>query len=124
MGAWSAYPTEFLSLVKPPPPGGLAVGILSSLKRTGGLWFGWGGELAEEEPGQAAISVREGVAHATINDALWPLFHYMPSKFRFRPEEQAAYEEVNRQFAQKLQPLLKPDDYVWVHDYHLIPLGA
>src|SRR5690606_12819294 len=25
-------------------PGGLAVGILSALKRTGGLWFGWRGE--------------------------------------------------------------------------------
>ena len=25
-------------------PGGLAIGILSALKRTGGLWFGWGGE--------------------------------------------------------------------------------
>ncbi len=112
---------------------------MSALQRTGGLWFGWGGELTEEEPGQPAISIREGVAHATIelrreqfqryyngfsNDALWPLFHYMPSKFRFRPDEQLAYEEVNRQFAQKLQPLLKPDDIIWVHDYHLIPLGC
>jgi trehalose 6-phosphate synthase len=58
------------------------------------------------------------------NDALWPLFHYMPSKFRFRPEEREAYEEVNRQFAQKLLPLLETDDCIWVHDYHLIPLGC
>src|SRR6185503_4876615 len=34
-----------------------------------------------------------------------------------------AYENVNRTFAQKLAPLLKPDDVIWVHDYHLIPLG-
>jgi trehalose 6-phosphate synthase len=34
-----------------------------------------------------------------------------------------AYQNVNRQFAQKLQPLLQPDDVIWVHDYHLIPLG-
>ena len=82
---------------------------------------------------------RDGVIYATIelrrelflryyngfsNDALWPLFHYMPSKFRFRPEEHAAYEEVNRQFAHKLQPLLKPNDIIWVHDYHLIPLAC
>lgn len=57
------------------------------------------------------------------NEALWPLFHYMPSKFRFRPEEWAAYEAVNRQFAQSLLPLLKPGDCLWIHDYHLIPLG-
>ena len=26
-------------------------------------------------------------------------------------------------FAEKLLPLLEPDDLIWVHDYHLIPLG-
>jgi trehalose 6-phosphate synthase len=30
---------------------------------------------------------------------------------------------VNRSFAKALLPLLRPDDLVWVHDYHLIPLG-
>lgn len=120
-------------------PGGLAVGILSALKRTGGMWFGWGGELTDQEPGPPEIHIRDGVVHATIelrreqflryyngfsNDALWPLFHYMPSKFRFRPDEQQAYEEVNRLFAQSMQPLLKADDCIWVHDYHLIPLGS
>jgi trehalose 6-phosphate synthase len=30
---------------------------------------------------------------------------------------------VNRRFAEALAPLLRPDDVVWVHDYHLIPLG-
>lgn len=119
-------------------PGGLAVGILGALKRTGGLWFGWGGELEGGEPGPAEFSVRDGVTYATIavnrelfqlyyngfaNDALWPLFHYMPSKFRFRPPEWHAYERVNRQFAQSLLPLLKPDDCIWIHDYHLIPMA-
>ena len=27
-------------------------------------------------------------------------------------------------FARKLAPLLEPDDVIWVHDYHLIPLAA
>ncbi len=27
--------------------GGLAVGILDALKSTGGLWFGWNGEISE-----------------------------------------------------------------------------
>jgi trehalose 6-phosphate synthase len=58
------------------------------------------------------------------NGALWPLFHYMPSKFRFRSDERDAYEEINRQFARNLLPLLRSDDLIWVHDYHLIPLGA
>lgn len=119
-------------------PGGLTVGILSALKRTGGMWFGWGGELTEGDPGSAEILTRDGIAFATVavqkrlfdlyyngfaNESLWPLFHYMPSRFRFRPQEWAAYEQVNRQFAQALLPLLKEDDCIWVHDYHLIPLA-
>lgn len=120
-------------------PGGLAVGVLSALKHTGGLWFGWGGELVDHDPGEPAIHVRDGVTYALMelrrdqferyyngfsNEALWPLFHYMPTRFRFRHEDRDAYEAVNRQFAQKLAPLLKPDDVIWVHDYHLVPLAC
>lgn len=120
-------------------PGGLAIGIQTALKRTGGVWFGWGGELTQHTPGDSDLHVRDGVIFATIdlqreefhryyngfaNDALWPLFHSMPSKLRFRPDEREAYESVNRQFAHKLLPLLKPDDCIWVHDYHLIPLAC
>ena len=34
------------------------------------------------------------------------------------------YRRVNQLFARKLLPLLKEDDIVWVHDYHLIPLAS
>ncbi|REM14295.1 alpha,alpha-trehalose-phosphate synthase, partial [Mycobacterium tuberculosis] len=34
------------------------------------------------------------------------------------------YRRVNQLFARKLLPLLKDDDIIWVHDYHLIPLAA
>jgi trehalose 6-phosphate synthase len=119
-------------------PGGLAIGILSALKRTGGLWFGWGGETVEQEPGEPDIHIREGVSYATIdlkkdefelyyngyaNEVLWPLFHYFQRSVRYASEQRDAYENVNRTFAQKLAPLLKQDDVIWVHDYHLIPLG-
>jgi trehalose 6-phosphate synthase len=119
-------------------PGGLAIGILSALKRTGGLWFGWGGETVEQDPGEPDIHIRDGVTYATIdlkqdefelyyngysNEVLWPLFHYFLRSVRYAAEQREAYENVNRTFAQKLAPLLKPDDVIWVHDYHLIPLG-
>lgn len=29
--------------------GGLAVGVLGALKAAGGLWFGWSGEISNEE---------------------------------------------------------------------------
>jgi trehalose 6-phosphate synthase len=119
-------------------PGGLAIGVLSALKPTGGLWFGWGGETIDEEPGDPDIHIREGVTYATIdlrlsdyelyyngysNDLLWPLFHYFLKGMRYLHEEREAYERVNRSFAHKLFPLLQPQDLIWVHDYHLIPLG-
>jgi trehalose 6-phosphate synthase len=119
-------------------PGGLAVGILSALRRTGGLWFGWGGDASDREPGEPDIHVREGVTYATIdlkrrdferyyngysNQVLWPLFHYFIKNFRFSAADYEAYHSVNRVFAQRLNPLLEEADVVWVHDYHLIPLG-
>jgi trehalose 6-phosphate synthase len=119
-------------------PGGLAVGVLGALQRTGGVWFGWGGELTDSEPRAPEVHTHDRVTYVTTelqrtefqryyngfaNDALWPLFHCMPTRFRFRPEEQAAYEGTNVRFAQTLQPLLKSGDRIWVHDYHLIPMG-
>lgn len=119
-------------------PGGLAVGILSALKRTGGLWFGWGGETIDRDPADPDIHIREGVTYATIdlkqsdfelyyngysNEVLWPLFHYFLKGMRYSTEQQDAYENVNRLFASKLLPLLTERDLIWVHDYHLIPLG-
>ncbi|HVF16118.1 MAG TPA: trehalose-6-phosphate synthase [Steroidobacteraceae bacterium] len=119
-------------------PGGLAVGILSALKRTGGLWFGWGGETVDTEPGDPDIHIRDGVTYATVdlrqkefelyyngyaNEVLWPLFHYFLKSMRYTSEQRDAYEAVNRTFATKLVPLLEERDTVWVHDYHLIPLA-
>lgn len=119
-------------------PGGLAVGILSALKRTGGLWFGWGGETVTSEPADPEVQMRDGVSYATIdlrakefelyyngyaNEVLWPLFHYFLKGMRYSAEQHDAYQSVNRTFAKKLLPLLLPDDHIWAHDYHLIPLG-
>jgi trehalose 6-phosphate synthase len=119
-------------------PGGLAVGVLSALQRTGGMWFGWGGELTEGDQAPPDLSVRGGVTYATVdlrrdefdryyngfaNNGLWPLFHYLPSLFRFDSADWEGYQAVNRQFARQLLPLLRAGDRIWVHDYHLMPLA-
>ena len=120
------------------PPGGLAVGLLAALRQTGGLWYGWGGEVVNEEPGKAEIHIRDNVTFATIdirrrdfdpfyngfaNGTLWPLFHYLLRGFHFNDDQHDAYQRVNRLFAHRLVPLLKPDDVIWIHDYQLIPMG-
>jgi trehalose-6-phosphate synthase len=119
-------------------PGGLAVGVLAAMQARGGLWFGWSGDLVDAAPQEPRLSSRGGISFATIdllredhelhyigfcNGALWPLFHYFVDKFQFVDAQYAAYQRVNRLFAEQLRPLLRNDDLVWVHDYHLIPLG-
>jgi len=118
--------------------GGLAVGVLAAMKARGGLWFGWSGDVVDDAPGEPNIIHRGNIALATIdlprqdqelyyagfcNSSLWPLFHYFVGTFQYSDAQYEAYGRVNSLFADRLQPLLRGDDLVWVHDYHLIPLG-
>jgi trehalose 6-phosphate synthase len=112
--------------------------VLAALHHTGGVWFGWSGETAEEPNAEPEVLVRGNVRFATIdlkpaefdayyngycNSTLWPLFHYFPDRFTHEVAQHDAYHAVNQQFARQLAKLLKPDDAVWIHDYQLIPLG-
>jgi trehalose 6-phosphate synthase len=58
------------------------------------------------------------------NSTLWPLFHYRLDLAGFSRDTRAGYYRVNDLFARTLAPRIEADDIVWVHDYHLIPLGA
>ena len=122
--------------------GGLAVALGDALNTTGGLWFGWSGTITPDgAQGEGALHVQQAgnVKLATVdlsaedhtgyylgysNGVLWPVFHYRLDLARFDVDDIGAYRRVNRLFARKLMSLLKPDDIIWVHDYHLIPLGA
>ncbi len=124
--------------------GGLAVALRDSLQRRGGLWFGWSGKLLDAPPGtHYDVDVQHSQAGpvqlATIdlsqddydtyylgysNNVLWPVFHYRLDLANFDTRFAAGYRRVNRLFARALLPLLQPDDLIWVHDYHLIPLAT
>ncbi|HSZ26244.1 MAG TPA: bifunctional alpha,alpha-trehalose-phosphate synthase (UDP-forming)/trehalose-phosphatase, partial [Cytophagaceae bacterium] len=56
------------------------------------------------------------------NSVFWPLFHYFPSFVEYKKNYFDAYLEVNKQIAEQIYSLIDPDDLVWIHDYHLIPL--
>jgi trehalose 6-phosphate synthase len=118
--------------------GGLAVALQSFLA-PGTLWFGWSGRIAPETATQPVTAEGDGVTYATIdlgtadydrfyvgfaNSSLWPLLHFRLGLMRYTREDFAGYLAVNDAFAAALMPLLRTDDTVWVHDYHLIPLGA
>jgi trehalose 6-phosphate synthase len=119
-------------------PGGLAVGVLAALRHTGGVWFGWSGETTADAPEEPIVLTRENIRFATVdlqqndfdlyyngycNSTLWPLFHYFPGRFRHEQREYEAYHSVNASLARQLVKLTEPGDAIWVHDYHLIPLG-
>ena len=58
------------------------------------------------------------------NRALWPVFHYRLDLAVFDTGELERYKAVNQRMARSLAGLLTEDDIVWIHDYHMVPLGA
>src|SRR5215213_6678197 len=49
--------------------------------------------------------------------------HYRVGLSDFSRADYIGYQRVNHTFARALAPLTRPEDLVWVHDYHLIPLA-
>ena len=121
--------------------GGVVIAIADVLSKRRGLWLGWNGKIGEKSEEQRTkpdIAEVGGATVATLplssreykdyylgyaNDVLWPVFHSRLDVAQFEAGYYQRYLEVNRRFARALHPLLKPDDTIWVHDYHMIPLG-
>ena len=120
--------------------GGLAVCILDALRKRGGVWFGWNGEIVVDESEIAATHSSHGRCTLVTmplterdyreyylgfsNEVLWPVHHYRLDLAHFTLESVEGYRRVNARFAEKLTPILNRNDLIWVHDYHLIPLGS
>ncbi|KAB7645566.1 alpha,alpha-trehalose-phosphate synthase (UDP-forming) [Polymorphobacter fuscus] len=118
--------------------GGLSVALAEALREYGGLWFGWSGQSTAEFTGHLNLARTDGITTATIdleeqdiheyyhgyaNRTLWPLFHYRIDLTEYDRTFDAGYARVNQRFADTLVPIIEPDDVIWVHDYHLIPLA-
>ena len=118
--------------------GGLAGALNAALRESGGLWFGWSGEEVAAPSAEPAVATDDDVTVATIdlspqdvdeyyngyaNSTLWPLFHYRLDLTEYERDTAMGYERVNERFAASVAPLIGAYDTVWVHDYHLIPLG-
>lgn len=120
-------------------PGGLAVAMQDALKARESLWFGWSGETPADasdevltsQSGRTTYAVTDisatdfaGYYEGFANRMLWPAFHYRLDLSRYCESDFDAYARVNRQFAEGVAPLIEPDDVIWIHDYHLMPLAA
>ena len=118
--------------------GGLAIALLDALREEGGLWFGWSGRIDPHASGRLHEQQEGGIRFVTMdlseqdhedyyngfaNRTLWPLLHFRMDLVDYSRDTYAGYQCVNALFAGKLAPLLREDDLVWIHDYHLIPLA-
>ncbi len=122
------------------PAGGLASAIFSALRsKPGSLWLGWNGKVESRDrlgrttrnsnlnPELIGMPLTqsevENYYHGFCNMVLWPLFHSFQGRVRIDLEEEHIYRRVQTRVAEKLIPLLRPGDQVWVHDYHLFLLA-
>ncbi|MDD3592208.1 MAG: trehalose-6-phosphate synthase [Sulfurovum sp.] len=125
-----------------PASGGLVTAFVPVLKKRGGLWIGWPGTYFEEgvdlqkflrenqpdpdyllSPVEITLQEYEHYYKGFANEVLWPLFHNLTSYCNFFPEYYEAYKRVNQRFSQTLLEDLRENDFVWVQDYHLIPVA-
>jgi trehalose 6-phosphate synthase len=118
--------------------GGLEVAVKAALKRMSGTWFGWSGRVTPRSKIETREIVRDKVTYIVAdlaredhqeyyngfaNRVLWPILHYRVDLAEFSRRDLTGYLRVNDYFAQQLHKVLKPDDLIWVHDYHLMPLA-
>ena len=117
-------------------PGGLEVVLKATLKSHPCVWLGWSGEVNDTPQVQTFKKGRNSYIVTDLppedfdeyyngfaNRVLWPIFHYRLDLAEFSRRDLSGYLRVNERFADELAKVLEPDDIVWVHDYHLIPLA-
>jgi trehalose 6-phosphate synthase len=119
--------------------GGLEVAVKAALHHRQGIWFGWSGKITRKGEAAETSTIRhEDIDYVVTslgaedykeyyngfaNRVLWPVLHYRFDLAEFSRRDRSGYLRVNEHFATELDKLLRPDDVIWVHDYHLIPLA-
>jgi len=119
-----------------PAVGGLVSAVEPVLRERGGTWIGWPGITGEipNEPlteatrdaGYKVVPValseteRDEFYYGYSNEVIWPLFHDLQNFCNFEPAYWQAYKQVNKRYADAIIRNARPDDFIWVHDYHLM----
>jgi trehalose 6-phosphate synthase len=118
--------------------GGLEVALRPALERHGGIWFGWSGKAVAQPQVKRHTVVQKNVTYVVTdlsnedhqeyyngfaNRVLWPILHFRLDLAEFARRDLTGYMRVNDHFATELEGIIEPDDLIWVHDYHLIPIA-
>ena len=129
----------------PTPASGGLVSALNGVRSTGErLWVGcapdgltredWPAlqkKISEGSNGKADWNYHPVFTEKTLhdsyynkccNDVIWPLLHYQTELVAFDSSSWEAYRQVNQKIADELIAIAKPDDLIWIHDFHLFLL--
>ena len=117
-------------------------GLVSALRpvlHDDNCWIGWtGGEFAPEieyvlqnhsphpyslVPVFLTAAEKACFYHGCSNEIIWPLFHDLQSRCNFDPAYWDVYRQVTEKFADAVERTAHKDDFIWVHDYHLMLLA-
>lgn len=130
-GEWKVHPGS----------GGLVSAMAPVLRDRGGTWVGWTGAAGDPshrellstfskdagyklEPVLLSEEEQQGFYYGFSNEIIWPLFHDFQSSCNFNPGYWRTYLDVNRKFARITADVSTEQDYVWVHDYHLMHVAS
>ncbi|CAF1526376.1 unnamed protein product, partial [Adineta steineri] len=118
--------------------GGLKSGLEGVKETIDFLWIGWPGlavEKSMEKPLEQEIKDKLGYLPVFMseeladlyytkysNGILWPVLHNFIFDCDYQEKYFNAYVKVNELFAKKVLEVLEEDDFVWIHDYHLMLL--
>ncbi|PWJ42382.1 bifunctional alpha,alpha-trehalose-phosphate synthase (UDP-forming)/trehalose-phosphatase [Sediminitomix flava] len=118
--------------------GGLATGLDSLSDELEKIWVGWAGIHTSDKDLKEKINTAfvekdlypiffeeqlfEGYYEGFSNKIIWPHFHYFTQYTTYEEAYYEAYKTVNEIFAEELIKILKGDEMVWIHDYHLMLL--
>src|SRR5215467_461087 len=119
-----------------PAVGGLVSAIEPVLRERGGTWIGWPG-IAGEIPKQSLAEATRDAGYKVVpvalseternefyygysNEVIWPLFHDLQNFCNFEPTYWQTYKQVNERYADAIIRNARPEDFIWVHDYHLM----
>ncbi|MFO1117337.1 MAG: trehalose-6-phosphate synthase [Beijerinckiaceae bacterium] len=115
--------------------GGLVVAVKAALRGRQGVWCGWSGRVTEDAPVTPEVIEGKNLNYVALdlstadyheyyngfaNSVLWPVLHYRTDLAEYTRSDLTGYIRVNSYFADQVSRFLRPDDVVWVHDYHLM----
>ena len=123
-----------------PGTGGLVTALAPVLRGDSSFWVGWPGapvdptlrHLLDEKSSEIGFKLGlvelneeevSGFYRGFSNEAIWPLFHDLLDHCNFDNAQWEMYQQVNYKFAKAAIDFATDDNFIWVHDYHLMLVG-